>query len=911
MERRIMELISTAPPVREGSGSLLCPRSLVIGLAVLTGAISLGLASQDVANHLPTWTQVGIATVFALLAFGNWVRPLVMFHRSESEAVHLDEGLVAAMLLLVRPSLAVTAFGAATIAAQAFIPRSAVKAAFNSGQAIASAGVAALVFQGIASHPGRPDWSNAVAAIAAAAAYYATNNLAIVSILGATGVPWSEALFDGVSIRSSLDVIGMVLGIAVAFLVAGHHSMVPVALLPLVLLRFSAAGLFKARRDRERLEGLFQATLAANRSMEGQPEAVAASFLDSVRELLRCQEAHLSAFAPTAGQPSAHVTLGEEDLWLTVSGRNAAEPFDAEDHKFLDALAAVATTSLANSRLYQQSQHERKRLAAITSNLGEGVFAVSRSGQITFANPAASNLLGLGPVRDCGDLQGVAAPDCLWPLALSAITTRQTITSYDVRIPRPSGGSVEVACTAAPYFEDHIASGAVIVCRDISGEKKLADLTYQAFHDSLTGMANRLGFLSRLDEAIVGANSRTEASAVLFIGIDRFKVINDSLGHALGNIVLISVAERIQTAVGRGYLVARYGGDEFTVLCRDVAGVDEATTVAQAILANMQDPIELPDGHKVIVDVSIGIALTSPGARRDDVLHDADVAMAEAKQSGSGHCCVFDPATMTVRSAHRLELEIDLREAIDQDQFEVYFQPIVSASNGTIASVEALVRWNHPVRGVVGPVSFIDLAEETGLIRPLGNAVLAKACRRAREWADLYGLSVMVGVNLSPRQFQHAGLLDEIREIVCSTGVDPAQLCFEITETMAMQNPEQTRKVLDGLKSLGALVAIDDFGTGHSALGYLPQFPIDVVKIDRTFVDGVEHDPVKSAVITAVVAMAKAINATTVVEGVETESQLQHLRSLGCDLVQGFYFSPPMVPEALERLLAAQVLALA
>lgn len=903
-----MELIGTLQPARRNSLTIMSPRSRVVGVSVLAGAVTSTVAAIDLANHVPDGTQVAIAAVFALLAFGNWVRPLVMFHRSESEAVHLDEGLVAAMLLLVRPSLAIAAFAVATLVGQAILRRKPVKAAFNSGQAVASAGAAAVVFHSIAANMGRLDWTDAAAAIAAAATYYIINNIAVVSILGVTGLPWREAVLDGVSIRLSLDVIGVALGIAVAFLVSGHHALLPVAVLPLVLLRFSAAGLFKARRDRERLEGLFQATLAANRSMEGHPETLAASFLDSVRQLLRCPEAELTALAPPAGQPAARVTIDGEDLWLTVSGRNPGEFFDEEDHRLLEALAAVAMTTLVNSRLYHQSQHERKRLGAITSNLGEGVCAVSRSGQLTFANPAAVSLLGLSSLDQRSELTGVAAPECLWPLALNAITNRQTITSYDVRIPRQNGWPVEVACTAAPYFEEGVASGAVIVCRDISDQKKLADLTYQAFHDSLTGVANRLGFFNHLDDAIASGKTGQRLDAVLSIGVDRFKVINDSLGHALGNIVLISIAERIQKAVRTSDVVARYGGDEFSVLALDVGGVEDATAIAQAILHNMQDPIELPDGHKMIVDVSIGIALTSSNVRRDDLLHDADVARHEARQGGISRYCVYDPATMSTRSAHRLELEIDLREAIDRDQFEVYFQPVVSADNGHIVSVEALVRWNHPDRGVMGPVSFIDLAEETGLIRPLGNAVLAKACQRAREWLDRYGISVTIGVNLSPRQFQHAGLLDEINDVIGSTGVNPAQLCFEITETMAMQNPEQTRKVLDGLKSLGASVAIDDFGTGHSALGYLPQFPIDVVKIDRTFVEGVEGDPVKSAVITAVLTMAQAINAMTVVEGVETASQLKHLRALGCNLIQGFYFGPPMVPEAVERILAAQAL---
>jgi len=257
---------------------------------------------------------------------------------------------------------------------------------------------------------------------------------------------------------------------------------------------------------------------------------------------------------------------------------------------------------------------------------------------------------------------------------------------------------------------------------------------------------------------------------------------------------------------------------------------------------------------------------------------------------------------MGVRSAERIELEVGLRQALERDELEVYYQPIFSVLDRRIVAVEALVRWRHPERGLLLPEQFIGLAEETGLVLALGKRVLEKACENARQWHERLGVSFSVGVNLSARQFQNPGLLAEIEEVLAETGVDPSQLCFEITESLAMHHVDKTTEVLLSLKALGASVAIDDFGTGHSALGYLARFPIDVVKVDRSFTTDVEVDPVKSAIVSAVLTMATAIGSTTIVEGVETESQLEHLRGLGCCVVQGFYLARPMTARQLEEL---------
>ncbi len=659
------------------------------------------------------------------------------------------------------------------------------------------------------------------------------------------------------------------------------------------------------------MEGLFLATLEANQSLGQDEQAVLGVLFSSARSLLRCHQVDLRPEPNFERAPCAPVTLAGETLWLTVAGRSRTEPFDAADQKLLQALAAVATGALSNASLYKSSERQKQHLTAITSSLGEGVCALSLSGEVTFANKAAASMLGwalTGGAEEVGLASGgkaTTAPDFLWAAAVKAITTRETTTSYEARFRRADGSMIDVACTVAPNMEEDEPVGAVLVFRDISEHKRLAELTHQAFHDSLTGLPNRRQFLADLSVALERSRHDGARHAVLFADIDRFKIINDSLGHSAGDLFLISVAEKLKKALRPGDKLARLGGDEFTVLLEDIGSPEDAAVVAQRVLGIMREPIELADGHKTAARLSIGIALTSPTKTCDDVLHDADVAMYEAKAKGrSGDYCLFEPA-MGVRSAERVELEMELRQALDRNELKVYYQPLFSTFDRRVVSVEALVRWEHPSRGLLAPGCFIDIAEETGLIFALGRTVLEQACQKAREWKDRLGVEVRVAVNLSARQFQDPGLLAEIGEVLQSTGAGPAQLCFEITESLAVDDVERTNQVLSGLKGLGASVAIDDFGTGHSALGHLAHFPTDVVKIDRSFIDGVETDQVKSAIVSAVLAMAKAIGCTTVVEGVETESQLGHLQGLGCSVAQGYLFARPMPAGRLEELFGA------
>jgi EAL domain-containing protein (putative c-di-GMP-specific phosphodiesterase class I) len=307
-----------------------------------------------------------------------------------------------------------------------------------------------------------------------------------------------------------------------------------------------------------------------------------------------------------------------------------------------------------------------------------------------------------------------------------------------------------------------------------------------------------------------------------------------------------------------------------------------------------------------VASLSIGVALSDYGKSRDDLLHDADVAMYRAKERGrGGQYAIFDPDIMGGRSVARLDLDNALHHVVERDEIEVVYQPLVSLSDRRIVGAEALVRWNHPEHGLLLPAQFIQLAEDNGTILPIGRAVFEQACLQAKAWHEAHGLPLQVGVNLSARQFQQDGLADEIASVIQATAVDPAQMCLEITESMAMDDVELTSTILNRLHTLGVRVAIDDFGTGHSSLGYLARFPIDVVKIDQSFVRDIDRDRVKSAIVSAVVALSQAIGSTTVVEGVETVAQLEELRNLGCDVAQGFYFARPVSAASFDKLLVA------
>lgn len=443
--------------------------------------------------------------------------------------------------------------------------------------------------------------------------------------------------------------------------------------------------------------------------------------------------------------------------------------------------------------------------------------------------------------------------------------------------------------------------------QDITDRKRAEErLLHDAFHDALTGLPNRALFIDHLKLSVERAKRRQDRLfAVLFLDFDRFKVINDSLGHMVGDQLLVGIARRLEACLRPGDTVARLGGDEFTVLLEDLNDTNEAIDVARRLQETLSLPFNL-QGSEVFTTVSIGISLSTIGYdHAEEVLRDADTAMYRAKLNGKARHEVFDKA-MHASAMSLLQLETDLRRAIDRKEFVLHYQPIVALETGVIRGFEALVRWQHPERGFISPGDFIPIAEETGLIIPIGQWVLEEACRQIKVWQQQYPQHppLQISVNLSGKQFTQPNLIEQISRVLDETGIDPRSLKLEITESMMMENIDTAIKMLEQLRRLGIELSMDDFGTGYSSLSYLHRFPISTLKIDRSFVGRMAENNENTEIVRTIVMLARNLDMDIVAEGVETEGQIAQLRLLECEYGQGYFFSKPVAPAGAERLLA-------
>ena len=477
----------------------------------------------------------------------------------------------------------------------------------------------------------------------------------------------------------------------------------------------------------------------------------------------------------------------------------------------------------------------------------------------------------------------------------------------ELRLRHKHGREVWVLSSVSLASQSHSqAAHLIFQVQDIT-DRKVAEqrLQHDAFHDALTGLPNRAMFLDHLRLAIGRAQRREgKGFAVLYLDVDRFKVINDSLGHPIGDQLLIGLARRLEGCLRPGDTVARLGGDEFVLLVEDLNGEAEAIVVAQRIQAQLQVPFDL-SGREVFATVSIGIASSWTSYQNpEDIVRDSDTAMYRAKTMGKARFEIFD-GEMHAHATSVLQLETDMRHALEREEFFVHYQPIVSLEDFKLRGFEALVRWQHPERGYISPGEFIPIAEETGLIIPLGEWVLRQACMQMERWQKIFPAEppLVISVNLSSKQFIQQDLIKDVARILTETGIDPKGLKLEITESMVMDNVEQATEMLRQLRGLGLKLSIDDFGTGYSSLSYLHRFPVDTLKIDRSFVTRMTDNNENLEIVRTIVTLAQTLGMDVVAEGVETNEQLSMLRTLGCEYGQGYFFSKPVDAKGAEKII--------
>jgi len=600
-----------------------------------------------------------------------------------------------------------------------------------------------------------------------------------------------------------------------------------------------------------------------------------------------------SALATSTAQLRAMIWLGAGVTWLLL------HYFELTQRK-ADKVAAEAAG--------------QKRFAAFLQHSTDVVTVVDADGVITYESPSAKRVFGYEP----GEMLGTELKKLIhgedrrrvFEAVIEAAAEGVTCSVVEARVRHADGSWRHTETAVSSLLDDPEVQGVILNTRDITERKELeAALSHQAFHDSLTKLPNRALLKDRIDHAVARAARRQRGLAVLLLDLDGFKAVNDTLGHASGDLLLTAVSDRLLDCVRPTDTCARLGGDEFAILLEDLAAPTDWQVVANRMLEALRTPFDL-NGKEMFVRASIGVAVRGEGGEdANELLRNADVAMYMAKSEGKNRFELFCP-TMHSEMMRRLDLEADLRRAVEAGgEFVLHYQPTVVLQTGEIAGVEALVRWQHPERGLVPPLDFISVAEETGLIVQLGEWVLREACQQAVAWdAAMEGGSrreppMTISVNLSVRQLQHESIVGTVRRVLEETGLDPTRLILEITETAVMNDHVSTIVKLQQLKELGVGLAIDDFGTGYSSLAYLRRFPIDVLKIDRSFVDGVTEGSQKAALLRTIVELGRTLNLKTVAEGIEEHEELHHLREIDCDLGQGYYFARPLVADVVEGLL--------
>jgi diguanylate cyclase (GGDEF)-like protein/PAS domain S-box-containing protein len=607
--------------------------------------------------------------------------------------------------------------------------------------------------------------------------------------------------------------------------------------------------------------------------------------------------------------------LDDEDI-ASQTVKHGAQDYLPKNHLDTYTLSR-AVRNMIDRKIAEDALFTEKERAQVTLNsIGDAVLCTDSSGKITYLNTVAEKMTGWSrqeasgrPLADVFQIiDGVTRQPAENPMDTAVAQNKTVSLTANCILIRRDGHESAIEDSAAPIHDrDGNGTGAVIVFHDVSAARSMSlQLTHSAHHDFLTDLPNRILLNDRLTHAIAAARRDRRKLAVLFLDLDGFKHINDSLGHAIGDKLLKAIGERLLAAVRKSDTVSRQGGDEFVVVLSSIAQSEDAALSVTKIIASIIAPYSI-DLHDLHVNVSVGISIyPDDGADAEALIQNADNAMYHAKEHGSNNCHFFNEE-MNVQAVRRQFLEARLHRALERHEFVLNYQPIINLKSGQVTGVEALIRWRHPERGLIPPAEFIPIAETCGLIVPIGRWVLREACMQAREWQDAVLPHIRVGVNISSVEFRDKNFLANLRAILNETGLAPCHLELELTESVLMQHVDSTAHVLGELSAMGVHLAVDDFGTGYSSLSYLSQFPINSLKIDKSFVQQITSEHHDAPIINAVINMGRSLRQRVTAEGVETREQLAFLQSQGCDEGQGYYFSYPVVAEQFAKLLETDI----
>jgi diguanylate cyclase (GGDEF)-like protein/PAS domain S-box-containing protein len=604
----------------------------------------------------------------------------------------------------------------------------------------------------------------------------------------------------------------------------------------------------------------------------------------------------------------------QDEAVAKLAVQHGAQDYLLKNHLDAYLLSKALGSMIERAAIAEALFNEQERAQVTLNSIGDAVMSTDVDARVTYLNTVAEALTGWSRKEAAGRpvtevfrvIDATTRKPAPIPIALAIRENKTVVLSTNCVLVRRDGLEAAIEDSTAPIHDrGGQVTGAVMVFHDVSIARAMTSkMLHLAQHDTLTDLPNRILFSSRLTEAIAAAYRYRRKLAVLFLDLDRFKHINDSLGHVIADRVLQSVASRLQACVRASDTVARQGGDEFVILLSEVARAQDAAVSAEKILQAVGS-LHRIDGHDLHLTASIGI-VTYPddGTEAEALIKHADFAMYHAKDTGRNNYQFFKPE-MNLLAVERQSLEVDLRQALENREFELHYQPKVNLQTGSITGVEALIRWHHPRRGLVSPAQFIPIAEACGVIVPIGRWVLREACRQARAWRDAGLPPLRIAVNVSARELREKDFVAAVLAALTDTGVEPACLELELTESFLMQDATVTGAVLQALKDLGVMLALDDFGTGYSSLSHLRRFPIDTLKIDQSFVRDLATDADDASIVNAVISMGESLNMRVVAEGVETRDQVAFLQQHGCPVGQGYYFGRPVLAGQLTPLLRA------